>query len=119
MASNPAGASRLQSLRPVRRVAELRSLGGITRYETPLPKVPASPLQPPTQELRVLRRIYSRGASFHAGGDGGTRTQSGRLGGGTEAETACTGGAADCCSSCHHSDHYSMTMPPNQTLQRL
>src|SRR5262245_47400908 len=28
MASNPAGASRLQSLRPVRRVAELGSLGG-------------------------------------------------------------------------------------------
>src|SRR5687767_7329541 len=35
-AANPAGASRLQSLRPVRRVAELGSLGGIVRLVLPI-----------------------------------------------------------------------------------
>jgi hypothetical protein len=39
MASNPAGASRLQSLRPVRRVAELGSFGVITRHRTSKPNL--------------------------------------------------------------------------------
>ena len=61
-----------------RRIDWLRS-GGFTRYETSLPKLPASPLQPATEAVRVLWSIHSRGASIHARRDCGTRPPDGRV----------------------------------------